>query len=175
MNENTYTIKREVDDYTNQMQIYEKKLATLDATLAEALASYENITGLATKTGDIESLTKIIESKLALIERLTGARIDAQNQLDYIARSKADSLDRLTYTYFTVNIYESEYIDNEVLSDSWKSAFQQFVFNVNQFAQEVSIGFVMLLLTILKFVLYGIVLLIVAKFGWKYVQTIWKG
>ncbi len=174
LGENTYTIKREVEDYTSEIQIYQNKLASLDATLENALASYENITALATRTGDVESLAKIIDSKLALIERLTAARIDTQNQLDYIARAKADALDRLAYTYFTVNVYESTYVDGEALKDSWKRAVQQFVNNVNTFAQEMSIGLVMLLLLIAKIALYGTLLLLGVKFGWKFVQKVWR-
>lgn len=174
LGENTYTIKREVEDYTSEIQIYENKLASLDATLANALASYENITQLATRAGDVESLAKIIDSKLMLIERLTSARLETQNQLDYIARAKADALDRLTYTYFTVSIYESKYADGEALKASWKNAVQQFVQNVNQFAQEMSIGLIALILFIFKFALYGILLLLVAKFGWKFVQKVWR-
>ncbi len=174
LGENTYTIKREVEDYTSEIQIYENKLASLDATLANALASYENITELATRSGDVESLAKIIDSKLMLIERLTAARIDTQNQLDYIARAKADALDRLEYTYFSVNVYESKYADGEALKNSWKMAVQQFVQTINQFAQEMSIGLVVLILFILRFALYGALLLIALKFGWKYVTKVWR-
>ncbi len=174
LGESTYTIKREVEDYTSEIQIYQNKLASLDATLENALASYENITALATRTGDVESLAKIIDSKLALIERLTAARIDTQNQLDYVARTKADALDRLAYTYFTVNVYESTYADGEALKDSWKRAVQQFVNNVNTFAQEMTIGLVMLLLLIAKIALYGTLLLLGIKFGWKFVRKTWQ-
>jgi hypothetical protein len=174
LGENTYTIKREVEDYTSAIQVYENKLASLDTTLTNALASYENITELATRTGDVESLAKIIDSKIALIERLTGARIETQNQLDAIARAKADALDRLAYTYFTVNVYESKYADGEALKESWKFAVQQFVREVNAFAQEMSIGLIMLLLFIAKVALYGTLLLLGVKFGWKFVRKTWQ-
>jgi hypothetical protein len=174
LGENTYTIKREVEDYTSEIQIYENKLASLDATLESALASYENITELATRTGDVESLAKIIDSKLMLIERLTNARIETKNQLDYIQRAKADALDRLEYTYFNVNVYEGTYVDEEALKDSWKMALQQFVLNVNQFAQEMSIGLLALVLFVIKFALYGTLLLVAVKFGWKFVQKVWQ-
>jgi hypothetical protein len=174
LSENTYTIKREVDDYTSEITILENKLVSLDTTLTDALASYENITELATRTGDVESLAKIIESKLMLIERLTNARIETSNQLEYIGRAKADALDRLAYTYFTVTVYENTYADGEALKDSWKFAVQEFVRKVNQFAQEMSIGLFMLMLAIFKYALYGLIMLFVLKFGWKFVQGVWK-
>lgn len=174
LSENTHTIKREVEDYTSEIQIYQNKLDSLDETLSTALASYENITLLATQRGDVESLAKIIESKLLLIERLTNARIDAQNQLAYITRAKVEAIDQLEYTYFNVNVYESKYADWEALHDSWKMALKQFVHIINQFAQEMSIGLVVLLVSILKFAVYGVILLLTVKFGWKFVRNMWQ-
>ncbi len=173
MSENVYTIKREVDDYTSETQILENKLASLDKTLADATASYENITLLATNRGDVESLAKIIESKLTIIERLTSARIEASNQLERINRAKADALDRLEYTYFSVNVYESTYTDWKEVRDSWKMAVQQFVRETNKLMQDISIGLASLVLTIVKFGLYFVVLIFVARFGWAFVKKVW--
>jgi hypothetical protein len=73
-----------------------------------------------------------------------------------------------------VSVYEGAYIDKDAIKDSWKMAVRQFVLTVNQFAQEMSIGLIALLLLILKFALYGIILLIVVKFGWKFVRSTWQ-
>lgn len=174
LSENVYTIKQEVTDYTSEIEILEKKLVSLDATLTEALASYENVTALATRTGDVESLAKIIDSKLGLIERLTNARLETSGQLERIARAKADALDRLTYTYFYVSIYENTYVDGEALKDSWKVAVQRFLVDVNTLIQEMSIGFVTLLLMLVKFALYAVVLLFVLRFGWTFAKQVWN-
>ncbi len=175
INENSYTIKKEVSDYTSEIEILESKLASLDKTLAEALSSYESITGLATRVGDVESLAKIIDSKLNLIERLTNARIEVGGQLERINRAKAEALDRLDYTYFNVNVYESKFVDEQQIKDSWKFAMQQFVRDTNKLVQDLSIGFVTLLLNIVKFALYGIVLLLVVRFGYIFARKVWKG
>ncbi len=174
LSENTYTIKREVSDYTSEVEILENKLASLDSTLAEAIASYTDITALATRIGDVESLAKIIESKLTIIERLTFARIETGNQLERVNRAKADALDRLEYTYFSVNISENKFIDKDAIEDSWKQAMQKFVREINFLIQEITIGFISLLLTVMKFALYFFVLLFVAKYGWVLVQRVWK-
>ncbi len=174
LNESVYTIKQEVTDYTSEIDILEKKLAALDATLTEALASYENITALATRTGDVESLAKIIDSKLSLIERLTNARLETSGQLERIARAKAEALDRLAYTNFSVSIYENTFVDGEAITDSWKLAVQRFLFDVNTLIQEMSIGFVAFLLMIVKFVLYAVVLLFVLRFGFSFAKQIWN-
>lgn len=173
LSESVYTIKRQVDDYTSEIDIYTSQLARLDATLTEALQSYENITDLATRTGDTESLAKIIENKLNLIERLTNSRLQTQSQLDRIARARADALDQLAYTYFNVSVTEEKYIDGEALVDSWKNSLRTLVWNVNTFIQDITLGFVELIFGVLKFALYGVLLLLVAKVGWRFVKGVW--
>lgn len=173
LSENVYTIKQEVDDYTSEIEIYEKKLASIEATLSEALASYESITELSRKTGDTASLAKIIESKLMLIERLTSARLDTASQLDRMARAKAESLDRLSYTHFYVGVTENTYIDTEALVDSWKTAVKQLVWETNGFIEDLTVGLAGLLFLIVKIGLYGIIILIAIKAGWRFVKGTW--
>jgi len=172
--ENTYTIKGLVDDYTSEIEILQNKLAAIDETLAKAVSAYDDVTKLATRVQDVESLAKIIDSKINVIERLTQERISINYSLERIERAKADQLDRLEYTYFSVNIYETKFIDGERLLDEWKESIKAFVRDVNQVAQDVTINLVSLLLRVLQFALYVLILLIVAKYGWKLVKYIWK-
>ncbi len=173
LTESTYTIKREVDDYTSEITILENKLATLDKTLADAITSYENITALATNRGDVENLAKIIESKLSIIERLTLLRIETVNALERVERTKGEALDRLEYTYFTVSVYENTFVDGDTIRDSWKAAVRTFVQDANTLVQDISIGLLGLFLLIVKFALYFVILLITARVGWTFAEKIW--
>ncbi len=174
LSENTYTIKRQVDDFTNEVEVLTKKRASIDDTLARAVSAYDDITVLATRTQNAEALASIINSKIAIIERLTQERININEQLDRLARSKEDQLDRLKYTHFYVNIYENKYIDPETITESWKNALRQFVYNVNQAVQDVTLGLIALLITIAQYALYALILLLVVKYGWKLGRRIWE-
>ncbi len=174
LTESTYTIKREVDDYTSQITILENKLATLDKTLTDAMSSYENITTLATNRGDVENLAKIIESKLSIIERLTMLRIETVNELERMERTKGEALDRLEYTYFTVSVYENTFVDGDTIRDSWKAAVRTFVQDANTLVQDISIGLLGLFLTLFKFALYFVILLITARVGWTFTKKMWS-
>ncbi len=57
LNENTYTIKRQLDDYTSEEDILKKKLVEIDNTLTSATAAYAEVTRLATQTRDAASLS----------------------------------------------------------------------------------------------------------------------
>lgn len=174
LSENTYTIKRQIDDYTSEIDILRNKLATIEKTLEEALVAYEDVTGLAARTQNVESLAKIIDSKLQVVERLTNERINVISHIERIERSKANELDRLTYTYFTVSVYESAYFDGEALADSWKHAVRKMVTDVNMILQSLTVGlgaFVFFILQVLTYLFIGVLVL---KYTWRGVKAVWR-
>ncbi len=174
LSESTYTIKQQIDDYTSETEILERKLETIDETLESAVAAYDELTVLATRTQDVESLAKIIDSKIGIIERLTQERITISAQLERLERSKAEQLDRLEYTYFHVNVYENKLIDGEQLANSWEQAVKSFVRDMNGIVQDVTINLVALLFVIAQYVLYFFILLFVAKYLWRAGRYLWE-
>lgn len=173
ISENTRTIKNQVDDFTSEITILQKKAKSIDDTLAKAVSAYDEITALATGNQDAATLAKIIDSKIQVIERLTVERINVNTQLDRLARGKAEQLDRLEYTYFNLSVYENKYVDGDILKDSWKMAVKDFVTTLNKVAQGVTINLIALIFVIVQFALYVLIVLFVAKYGWKLVKGIW--
>jgi len=173
LNDNTYTIKNLVDDYTSEVKILEKKQSSIEDTLTNAIQAYNDITELATKTRDVESLTKIIDSKIGIIEKLTQERINVNAQLERLERAKAEQLDRLDYTYFSVQILENKFIDGQNLKDSWKAALKSFVNDINEVIQDITVNLVALLFLALQYIIYFFILLIVVKYGWRLAKHIW--
>lgn len=173
LHENTRTIKSQLDDFTNQTEILEKKRASIDETLQNAIKAYDEITALAVRTQDAASLAKIIDSKVQIIERLTQERININQQLDYLARAKADQMDRLDYTYFNVNIYENKFVDGENIKDSWKQAVQEFFYNINEALQNATVGLLAVVLMAIPYILYALLIVVLAKYGWRVVKKIW--
>lgn len=174
LSENAYTIKNIVDDYTSEIEILEKKLSSIDETLQKAVSAYNDVTELATKVQDVESLAKIIDSKINIIERLTQERININSQIERLQRSKAEQLDRIDYAYFYVNIIENKFIDGESIKDSWKTAVKEFIRNVNQSLQNITVGLAAIILLIIEYAIYILILVLVAKYGWQLVKYIWK-
>lgn len=174
INESVYTIKNIVEDYTSEVDILEKKLVSIDETLNNAVNAYDTISALATTTQDVESLSKIIDSKIRIIERLTQEKININAQLDRLNRSKAEQLDRLDYTYFSVRIAENKYIDSENIKDSWRVAIKSFVRDINKIIQDLSVNLVTLLFLIVQYIIYLFILLVVVKYCIRFGKYIWK-
>jgi len=174
LNENIFTIKNVINDYTNEVEILEKKLASIESTLNNAVKAYDEITDVATRTQDANALAKIIDSKIQIIEKLTQEKINITTNLDRLARSKAEQLDRLEYTYFNVYIQENKFVDGENLKDSWKQAVKDFVYDTNKVIQDISINLVLVVLIILQYIVYFFIALFVAKYVWKFAKFVWK-
>lgn len=172
--ENTSTIKSVIGDYTSEVEIQEKKLASIEETLTNAQQAYDKITVLATQTKDVESLTKIIDSKIRLIERLTQERINIKERIDRLNKNKAEQLDRLNFTFFRVNIHEFLVFDLKELKDSWISEFKSFVREFNDILQDVSINLAGFLLRLIQAALYFLIALFILKYGWRFTKRIWK-
>lgn len=173
LSENIQTIKEQIKDFTSQEEILQKKLVAIDQTLKTALAAYDEITAIATKSQDAGSLAKIIDSKVGIIERLTQERININQQLEYLARGKADQLDRLDYTYFHVNVYENKYVDGKNIADSWKQALRDFVSSINSTLQQLTVGLLGFVLAVIQGLIYLFLLVVFAKYAWKIVKSFW--
>ena len=174
MSENTYTIKSQIDDFTSETEILQKKRASIDQTLTSALNAYDDITDLAVKTQNAEALAKIIDSKIQTITRLTEERLNINEQLDRLSRAKAEQLDRLVYTYFGVNVYENKYFDGERIKDSWKATFKSFVESVNRSLQNATVGVLSFVFVVFPYLIYLFLLIVAAKYGWKLTKYIWE-
>lgn len=174
LSENKYTIKNQIEDFTSETDILKKKAEVIDQTLKNAMAGYDEITVIASRAQDAGALAKVIDSKIQTIGRLTQERLLINEQLDRLTRSKAQQLDRLEYTYFTVHVYENKYFDSETLKDSWKQAVREFFRDLNNIAQDLTIGLVTLAVMALQFILYLFIAVIVAKYVWRGTKYIWN-
>ena len=174
LNENIYTIKNVINDYSSEVEILEKKLASIESTLTTAIKAYDDITNVATRVQDVASLAKIIDSKIQIIEKLTKEKINVITNLDRLTRAKAEQLDRLEYTYFNIYVQENKFVDGQDLKDSWKLAIKSFVADTNQVIQDISINLALWILIVFQYILYFFILLFVTKYLWHLTKIIWK-
>ena len=80
---------------------------------------------------------------------------------------------RLDYTYFTVNVYENKYIDGQTLKDSWKMAVKNFFYNTNRALQDATIGLIAVLLAAIPYLIYAVLVVLAAKYGWRWLKKVW--
>lgn len=174
LSENTYSIKKQIDDFTSETEILKKKLSSIDKTFESAMKSYDSVTVLATNSKDVASLTKIIDSKIVLIERLTQERLNINSQIDRLERAREEQLDRINFSYFDINISEIKFVDWKNISDSWRATIINFVWNINKTLQNSTVDFVVFVVSLIPYILYLLVLIVIAKYGWIVVKKLWN-
>lgn len=176
---NTATMKKQVVQYEGQLTILLRKQDILEETLSGAVYSYNELTALATDVKDVESLTKIIESKLTTISRLTNERGNLANQIESLARRSAEVEDQIQYVSFSVQVDKYKLLDFTAMKDSWVYKTRVFIQNANTTLQDLTLGVLGLLLQLLQVIVYiGVVLLVVLvvlKFGVQSTKRFWKG
>jgi hypothetical protein len=174
MNASIHTIQKVIEEYDNKLNILTNKLSSVEETLEKAQNSYDEITVLATKQQDIENLTKIIENKLNLIEKLSKEQLSIKEQIDQYNKEKNDQLNRLNYTYFSVSIRENLIINLKEIFESWKAQTQQFVRDMNGVFQGVTVKLMSYVLHCLQAGVYIFISLFLLKILYILVRKLWK-
>ncbi|MBL7058015.1 hypothetical protein ISS03_01640 [Patescibacteria group bacterium] len=174
LSQNTFMIKQLVDDFTSEEDILEKKKASIEATLNDAVNAYNEIASLATKAQDAESLAKIIDSKISIIERLSQEKININEKLERLKRAKAEQLERLNYVYFRVQIFENKYFDIDIIKDSWKASIKNFVREMNDVLQDITINLIALFFRGIQAIIYFFIIVVIVKYGWYFTKKLWN-
>jgi len=158
---NKFTLKNVIDDYTSEIEILTKKLASVEKTLTDAQSAYDQVTVLATRNQDVASLAKIIESKIQLIERLTQERLNTKERIDRLNQSKAEQIDRVDYTLFSVSVYDIVIFDLKQIKNSWVYELKQFVNEFNSMIQNITVGLGTYLFQLIQIIIYLFIALFV--------------
>lgn len=174
-NANIQSIKQNVKGIDNELDILGKKLKSIEETLGNAQTAYDEISVLATKQQDAETLAKIIDSKLNLIERLTSERMNIKSMIDQYNQSKSDQLDQLDFTFFNISVIKDLIFDWKQIKDSWKFEAKELVRNLNEVVQAISLHLVIYLAIFVQAILYFFIAIFLLKFVWIGTKKIWKG
>lgn len=173
LNENVETIAATLATYDRRKEILETQLTVVDATLKNAIASYEELSSLAVKSRDANSLATAINNKIDIIDRLSTKKLSIEEQLRSMSLSSSDSKAETGFVHFNVSVTKDTYIDGEAIATSWKYATQTLLNKINTLLQELSLGFISVMLTLLKYVLYLLVFVALLKYVKRAVIWIW--
>ncbi|MCA9368557.1 hypothetical protein KC887_10020, partial [Candidatus Kaiserbacteria bacterium] len=170
----TASVTRHKEQIESQASIVRAQLDTVEATLAEAQTAYDEIIALARSERDADALNAAIRNKLQQIDSLSNRKIALTSQLDSYAQQAADLEERLGVVEFYANFNRLTPTQVGQHERQWSQAFEQLG---NQFTMTLiglTITFGVFLLYVVQYGVYVLVLLVIARFGWKLLQRIWK-
>ncbi len=174
LSQNIYTIKKQLENSLNQRDILTQNLASTEQILADALLAYDNLLATAVAEKNSTALTTAVRDKIELIDMLKQRREQTRQQIDYLNQQLAEQTDRLEYTYFSVYVLEQKYFNLEQIIESWKYEFRNFINSINEITQGITLGLLSFVLYALLYAMYVVIVLIIAKLGWRIVRRIWQ-
>lgn len=174
LTEHTASIKKQLENSLNQRTILNDNLTSIEGILTDALLAYDNLLITATEAKDSIALAQAVRDKIQLIDQLKQRRESTLQQLDYLNQQLAEQQDRLSYTYFSVNVSERVYFDLEAIQASWHYALKDMIAEVNEVLQKLSTGLITFILWVALYVIYFIIFVAIARFGWRIVRTVWR-
>ncbi|MCD5384672.1 MAG: hypothetical protein LRZ97_02025 [Candidatus Pacebacteria bacterium] len=171
---NTFTLERSITNNINEIEILKKKIKMLDSLLASAQTKYTALRN----TGDTGALVQAINNEINLIERITNQKLTVQSRIDRLTNNTGVQTERIDYSQFNIFVAEKKFIDMRSIGESWRFAFERFVSSVSGSVQDLTMGLMMFVFTLVKFVLYlgiGVMTLAVAtRLLWKMVRKVWR-
>ncbi len=138
----TETIQEQITDYTSQLEILNRQQLLLEETLVQTTTAYDSLTEVAREAHDVETLSNVISSKLAQVERLTRERTALAATIEQVMRAKSQALDSVRYARFSVSADLYQVISLHTIRDSWMYATQHLATRLNTALQRLTVGLV---------------------------------
>jgi len=174
LNESIYTIEQQITDITRQKEILESQLQSIDVTLKDAIASYEQVTKLSVQSLNAEALAAAINNKIDLIDRLSARKLSIQNQIQSLTHGNDDNLQSIQYVQFNVYITKDMYVDIDAIKASWKYEVKNLLNTINGTIEDITLGFIAVLLLFGKYILYLFTAVFLLKIVKKGLVWLWK-
>ncbi len=171
---NTNSVTRHRQQIQSQTSIIQQQLSSVQRSLTTAETQLRNLTDFYLTSDDVSSLSKRVNESLALIDQLTQRKINLTSQLSNLYQQAADLEGRIDVVEFSVNISRSNPIYLEKDSRKWERAWEGLSDAHTDTLIGLSAFFGIFLLWIFRMVIYGLVLLLIAKLLWKGMKFIWN-
>ena len=170
----TSSVTRVKEDLTSRTDVIRQQLADTEATLAKVTVQYEDIVSLAFAKGDPAALNRVVSSKFELLDQLNQRRLQLSLELEQLLQAATDLDGRIDKVAFNVSFTRAYPIRIDEQSQQWEAAWQY----LKRQGTETLIGLTLYLgvfaLRAIQFIFYGFIVLILARFLWKFVRVIWR-
>lgn len=172
----TSTIERSVEYTDSELAMQQRRLVSLQETLAQAEDAFDSL--LARAQGDTSTLAEVINNKITTVERLNQQILNAQDRVDRLTRDQEGNTDQIEYAHFYVSVEKSQIIDTEYYGDQWKWRVQELFEEINNTLIGLTVGLIGFILKAVSFIVFAAIALvgatIFAKVMWVAVRRIWK-
>lgn len=174
INHGVESVTRHREQLQDQAGILKQQLASVERTLADAETQFNEIADFARQNKDAVTLSQAIREKLSNIDTLTQRKINLTSQLNNIYQQSADLAERIHVVQFDVSVTRSYPIYLNQDSQKWEVAWKNLKDNYTDTLIGLTAFFGIFLLWTLRITIYLVVLIIVVRVIWKFVNKLWK-
>lgn len=170
----TQSVTRHREQIQSRSNIIQQQLNSVTNTLVAAEQAYDEIAGFAREERDTETYSEAITEKLRQVDQLTQRKISLTSQLDTLAQQAADLNERLGVVQIDVNVSRSYTLNPDKAARQWEQAWEMLTDTWTNFGIWLTVYLGIFLLFVAQWSLYLIILLVLARFGYKLARRIWK-
>jgi len=170
----TESVTRHREQIQSRSNIIQQQLNSVTSTLIEAEQAYNEIAAFARAERDTETYSEAITEKLRQVDQLTQRKISLTSQLDALAQQAADLNERIGVVQISVNVSRSYTLNPDKVAREWEQAWELLTDTWTNFGIWLTVYLGIFLLFVAQWSLYVIILLVLARFGYKLARRIWK-
>ena len=173
----TSTLERSIEYNDSELALQQRRIESLQDTLAQAENSFNSLITQAERAGDTSTLSDVINNKINTLDRLNQEILNTQDRIDRLTRNQEGQVEQIEYAHFYTSVQKVTYLDSERLGDIWKQRVKEMVNEVNETFLALTVGLITFILNVVQFIIFATVLVIstafVARVLWVIVKRIW--
>lgn len=170
----TESVTRHREQIQSRSNIIRQQLNSVTSTLYEAEQAYDEIAAFARAERDTETYSEAITEKLRQVDQLTQRKISLTSQLDTLAQQAADLNERVGVVQINVSVSRSYTLNPDKAAREWEQAWEMLTDTWTSFGIWLTVYLGIFLLFVAQWSLYLVILLVLARLGYKLARRIWK-
>jgi len=172
VNRNTSSVTRHREQIQTQTSILKQQLQSVESSLNAAETQFDEIAEFARESKDASTLAQAITQKINSVDMLTQRKINLASQLNQLYKQAADLEERINVVQFDVTINRSHPIYPEQNSRKWEQAWEELKDTYTNTLIGISTYFGIFLLWVLRLSIYLVVLIVILRGLWKFIQVL---
>ena len=170
----TQSVTRHREQIQSRTSIVQQQLQSVTETLIEAESAYNEIADFARAQRDTETYSHAITEKLRQVDQLTQRKISLTSQLDSLAQQSADLNQKIGVIEINVYVNRAHLLNPDKTARAWGDAKELLTDTWNQFGIWLTVYLGVFILFVLQWSVYLIILIVLARFGYKLARKIWR-
>jgi len=174
----SYSLEEPIESSKEEIATLTERLASQQATLAQAEVAFNKLIAQATNAGDTATLSEVINNKINTIDRLSQQVLATQERLARLTRSSDAVTRQIEYVDVSVSVERVQFVDMRAWGDAWERELKNVADALNALAIALTVGLLAFILKAISTIIFLCIAIVglafVARVLWRAVRRIWN-